>query len=90
MSEQQKQLLAQPQKLISLSQAAAGSPYSAEYLSLLSRKGRLPAIKISRDWLTTRQAVLSYANEQKKKHSQLLSRFENLGRNSSFSRREDK
>lgn len=81
MSEQQKQLLADPQKLISLSRAAEATPYSAEYLSLLSRKGRLPAIKISRDWLTTRQAVLSYVSEQRKKHEQLLNRFDRSGRN---------
>lgn len=77
MSDQQKQLLSDPSQLISMSQAAETSPYSAEYLSLLSRKGRLPAIKISRDWLTTRQAVLSYVEEQHKKHQQLFSRFEN-------------
>lgn len=80
MSEQQKQLLADPTKLISVSKAAASTPYSAEYLSLLSRKGRIPAIKLSRDWLTTRQAVLSYMAEQKKKHQKLLARFEDVGR----------
>lgn len=79
MSEQQKQLLADPSKLISLSKAAKSTPYSAEYLSLLSRKGRIPAIKISRDWLTTRQAVLLYVNKQKTKHELLLDRFEQSG-----------
>lgn len=78
MSEQQKKLLANPAKLISISQAAKATPYSAEYLSLLSRKGRIPAIKISRDWLTTRQAVLSYVATQKKKHQLLLERFGNV------------
>jgi hypothetical protein len=78
MSEQQKQLLAHPGKLISISEAAKSTPYSAEYLSLLSRKGRIPAIKISRDWLTTRQAVLSYVKIQRKKHEQLLRRFDHI------------
>lgn len=78
MSEQQKQLLRNPQDLISLSLAAEATPYSAEYLSLLSRKGRIPAIKISRDWLTTRQAVLSYVKEQKRKHEKLMDRFDEL------------
>lgn len=72
MSEQQKQLLAEPEKLIPLALAAQSTPYSAEYLSLLSRKGRLPAVKISRDWLTTRQAVLSYVKQQQKKHQMFL------------------
>jgi hypothetical protein len=80
MSEQQKQLLARPDQLISMAQAAQYTPYSAEYLSLLSRKGRIPAIKISRDWLTSRQVVLSYVSEQKKKHVDLLERFSDSGR----------
>jgi len=45
---------------ISLAQAAEGTPYSQEYLSLLARKGRLEAIKRGRVWLTTRQAVAEY------------------------------
>lgn len=45
---------------ISLTQAAEGTPYSQEYLSLLARKGRLEAIKRGRVWLTTRQAVTDY------------------------------
>jgi len=45
---------------ISLTQAAEGTPYSQEYLSLLARKGRLEAIKRGRVWLTTRQAVADY------------------------------
>lgn len=77
MSEKQKQLLADPSKLITLSQAATSTPYSAEYLSLLARKNRITAIKLSRDWFTTRQVVLSYVNEQKKKHQLLFERFQN-------------
>jgi hypothetical protein len=50
-----------PEKVwISLAQAAEGTPYSQEYLSLLARKGRLEAIKRGRVWLTTRQAVVDY------------------------------
>jgi Fic family protein len=45
---------------ISLAQAAEGTPYSQEYLSLLARKGRLEAIKRGRIWLTTRRAVAEY------------------------------
>lgn len=45
---------------ISLAQAAQGTPYSQEYLSLLARKGRLEAIKRGRVWLTTRRAVENY------------------------------
>ena len=45
---------------INLSQAAEGTPYSQEYLSLLARKGRLEAIKRGRVWLTTHRAVAKY------------------------------
>lgn len=48
------------QTWISLAQAAEGTPYSQEYLSLLARKGRLEAIKRGRVWMTTRQAVEEY------------------------------
>ncbi len=51
---------------ISLAQAAEGTPYSQEYLSLLARKGRLEAIKRGRVWLTTRQAVLDYQKSVEK------------------------
>jgi hypothetical protein len=51
---------------ISLAQAAEGTPYSQEYLSLLARKGRLEAIKRGRVWLTTRQAVSDYQKSVEK------------------------
>lgn len=43
-----------------LQEAAAGTPYSQEYLSLLARKGRLEAVKRGRNWYTTRRAVERY------------------------------
>jgi Fic family protein len=45
---------------IPLGQAAEGTPYSQEYLSLLARTGRLEALKRGRVWYTTRQAVDTY------------------------------
>jgi len=45
---------------ISLTQAAKGTPYSQEYLSLLARKGRLHAIKRGRNWITTRKDLEQY------------------------------
>jgi len=45
---------------IPLGQAAEGTPYSQEYLSLLARNGRLEAVKRSRTWYTTREAVNTY------------------------------
>jgi len=48
---------------IPLREAAEGSPYSQEYLSLLARKGRLEAIKRGRNWYTTRKAIEAYSKE---------------------------
>lgn len=45
---------------------------------MLARKGRLKAIKISRDWLTTREAVLEYVKNQAAKHQRILSSLENV------------
>ena len=46
--------------LISLSQAARLTPYSQEYLSLLARKGRLPALKRGRSWVASRKDIEEY------------------------------
>lgn len=45
---------------ITLREAAEGTPYSQEYLSLLARKGRLEAVKRGRNWYSTRRAVAAY------------------------------
>jgi Fic family protein len=50
---------------IRLAEAAKGTPYSQEYLSLLARKGRLEAIKRGRIWYTTRRAVVAYLQSVK-------------------------
>lgn len=77
MSEQERQLLVKGD-LISMSKASKLTPYSAEYLSLLARKGRLPAVKLSRDWLTTSSAVLYYVKKQRQKHEHELARFNSI------------
>ncbi|MCL5667076.1 MAG: helix-turn-helix domain-containing protein [Patescibacteria group bacterium] len=76
MSSQEQLSMLTSGKLISISQAATLTPYSAEYLSLLARKGRLNAIKISRDWLTTEEAVKNYVAKQVKKHEKMLKMLE--------------
>jgi len=45
---------------ISLSEATKYCDYSQEYLSLLARKGRLAAVKIHRNWMTTKEAIEEY------------------------------
>lgn len=50
----------QSTEYISLTQAAQGTPYSQEYLSLRARQGKLKAVKQGRAWVTTRGWVREY------------------------------
>lgn len=47
-------------KLISLKDASKATPYGADYLSLLVRKGKLEGYKREGKWYTTEGAVRSY------------------------------
>jgi Fic family protein len=47
-------------KFLPLSQLAKGTPYSSEYLSLQARRGILDAVKIGRNWMSTRQTIDNY------------------------------
>lgn len=51
---------------ISLTEAAKGSPYSQEYLSLLARRGKIEASKIGRNWFIKREALERYIKSKKK------------------------
>jgi len=48
------------QGYISLKEATNYCNYSLEYLSLLARTGKLPAVKFERNWMTTREAIENY------------------------------
>jgi Fic family protein len=52
---------------LSLREAAPGTPYSQEYLSLLARAGRLEAVKRGRIWYTTPRAIADYQASLQKK-----------------------
>jgi hypothetical protein len=45
---------------IPLREAFIGTPFSQEYLSLLSRLGSIEATKRGRNWYTTRRAIKTY------------------------------
>jgi Fic family protein len=51
---------------ISLQEAAKMCEYGIEYLSYLARTGRLKAVKIQRNWLTTREALMDYIESIKR------------------------
>lgn len=55
------------QGYISLKEATKYCNYSLEYLSLLARKGKLPAVKFERNWMTTREAIDNYLKKIEKK-----------------------
>jgi hypothetical protein len=50
-----------------LSQLAKGKSYSSEYLSLQARQGVLDAVKIGRNWMSTRKTIDNYIKEHGKK-----------------------
>lgn len=52
------------ERWVSLAEAAIGTTYSQEYLSLLARSGKLRAKKRGRNWLTTRRAIKEYAAQK--------------------------
>ena len=47
-------------ELISLAEAAKISGLSHGHLRLLSKQGKIWAVKIGRDWLTTEESILAY------------------------------
>jgi len=53
---------------IPLSEAAKYTPYSAEYLSLRARQGKLRAIKIGKIWVTKREWVEEYIRKYQGKN----------------------
>jgi excisionase family DNA binding protein len=52
--------------LITTEQAATLSSLSSSHLRLLLRRGRIPGVKVGRDWLTTEEGVLNYLATERK------------------------
>lgn len=55
------------EEFLSLAKLAKCTTYSAEYLSLLARKGRIDAIKEGKTWKSTKKIIDTYVKEQKGK-----------------------
>jgi len=64
-------------ELLSLKDASILTPYSADYLNLLARKGKIKARKIGRDWLITKSDLFSYLSRQ---HLESQSRLKQLSK----------
>lgn len=54
------------EEFLPLAKLTSGTPYSAEYLSLLARKGRIDAIKEGKTWKSTKKIISTYLKEQGK------------------------
>lgn len=48
------------EKFLTLAEIAKNNPFSAKYLNLLARQGKLEAYKEGRDWLTSKEAIERY------------------------------
>jgi hypothetical protein len=68
-----KKSTASEEKYIPLSEAAKYTPYSAEYLSLRARQGKLRAIKIGKIWVTKREWVEEYVRKYQGKEETVKS-----------------
>lgn len=55
------------EKYLPLSEISKKTPYSAKYLNLLARQGKLEAHKKGRNWLTTQEAVDRYRKSRLRK-----------------------
>jgi excisionase family DNA binding protein len=67
-------------ELLSLKEASELTPYSADYLNLLARKGKIQARKIGRDWLITKPDLFRYLKHQQTEseiRSRQLSKYVN-------------
>lgn len=56
----------QKENLITLAEATKYCQYSQAYLGKLAKEGKLEAIKVKRNWLTTKKAVMEYVRRHKK------------------------
>ena len=55
------------EEFMSLKEVAKGTTYSAKYLNLLIRQGKLEGHKEGRNWLTTKESVKRYMDKRKRK-----------------------
>lgn len=59
----------QSSKLLTLTEASRGTPYSPKYLNLLARNGKINASKKGRVWYTTKDAIEEYQRSRLRQRS---------------------
>jgi len=52
---------------LTMTQATEITPYSQDYLNILARRGAIPAFKLRRNWLVSKEALLRYVTEHRQK-----------------------
>ena len=57
------------EKFLPLAKLAQNSSFSAKYLNLLARSGKLEAHKEGRNWLSSKEALIRYLANRKRKRS---------------------
>lgn len=50
-------------KFITLAEAASISPYSQDYLNIMARRGSIPAFKLKRNWMVSRESLMQYVKD---------------------------
>jgi hypothetical protein len=53
--------------LLSLNELSKDTSHSAEYWSLLARKGKIDAVKIGKVWKTTKKTIENYLQQHSEK-----------------------
>jgi len=60
-----------PEKYISLKEAPKYCPYSQDYLKLRARQDKLKAVKMGRNWFTTKEWLEMYKNTLRSRPNRL-------------------
>jgi len=59
------------ENFLPLSEIAGNTPFSAKYLNLLARQGKLEAYKKGRNWLSSKESIENYlANRERKRNNE--------------------
>ncbi len=52
-------------RFLTLAEASKMSPYSQDYLNVLARRGSIPAFKLKRNWLVSKDALDDYVKSHR-------------------------
>ena len=67
--------LSTQQRLMPITEAAKLTPYTATFIRLYARQGKIDSTKIGRDWLITQEELKRFLKQQAVRHEQALFRL---------------